>query len=230
MADLLRSYGATALPAELSDRENLVSACLRLDRSEVERLFSRHPEFMQIPDALFAAAEQDRADVAALVLDLGVSPDVHDAYNERPLHRAAGTNALAVATLLVQRGADIDARDSRYDATPLGWASYGDHADMVALLSRFSRDFQMLCFTGCVDRVRELLAEAPNLARQVDEEGVTPLWWLSDDEAKAMGVVEALLKAGAEPLVRNKEGQTAADTARRRGLLKVADRLDKASV
>jgi ankyrin repeat protein len=229
MADLLRSYGASAVPAELSDRENLVPACLRLDRDEVQRLFSRHPEFMQLPDPLFVAAEQDRADVAAFVLDLGVSPDVHDSNNERPLHRAAISDALAVAKLLVDRGADVDAPESRYEATPLGWASHGDHRDMVAFLSRSSRDFQMLCFTGSVERLGELLAEHPNLARQVDEEGITPLWWLPDDEPKAMDVVEVLLTAGTDPSLRSKGGRTAADSARRRGLLSVADRLEPAA-
>jgi ankyrin repeat protein len=203
LADLLRRYGASASSAELSDADLLVQACLRRERGEVERLFGEHPDFMQLPDPLFAAAEQDRADVVAFALDLGVSPDVHDAHNERPLHRAAVNNALSVARLLVERGADVDARDSRYDATPLGWASYSDHTEMIVFLSQFSRDFRMLCFTGSIDRVRELLADDPNLARQVDEEGTTPLWWLPDDEAKAIGIVEALLKAGADPSLRH---------------------------
>jgi ankyrin repeat protein len=43
MADLLRRYGASAAPGEMSDPDSLVAACLRLDRGEVERLFSRHP-------------------------------------------------------------------------------------------------------------------------------------------------------------------------------------------
>jgi ankyrin repeat protein len=226
MANLLRRYGASPVPAELSDRENLVPACLRRDRAEVKQLFSRHPEFLHLPDPLFVAAEQDRADVAAFVLDLGVSPDVHNSNNERPLHRAAINNALAVAKLLVESGADVDARESRYHATPLGWASHADHRDMVAFLSRFSRDFQMLCFTGSIDRLRELLAEDSSLAGQVDDEGITPLWWLPDDELKAMDVVEALLKAGADPSMKSKDGRKAADAARRRGLLTVADRLD----
>jgi len=229
MADLLLRYGASPATAELTDREKLVPACLRLDREEVRRLLGRNPEFTQLPDPLFAAAEQDRADVAALILDSGVSPDVNDANNERPLHRAAVNNALAVAKLLVEYGAEVDARESRYDATPIGWASYGDHGGMVTFLSRFSRDFQMLCFTGCVDRVRELLADDPKLSRQIDEEGITPLWWLPDDEAKAMDVVEALLKTGADPSVKSKDGRTAADAAHRRGLVAVATRLSAAT-
>lgn len=46
---------------------------------------------MELADPLFAVAEQDRADVATLILDLGVSPNVGDSNNERPLHRAPST-------------------------------------------------------------------------------------------------------------------------------------------
>jgi ankyrin repeat protein len=227
MADLLLRYGAAPDPdaAAFTDEARFIPACFRLDRDEVGTLFDRHPEFRQQPDAMFAAAQRDRPDVAALLLDFGVSPEVRDANNERPLHRAAVNDALAVAKLLLERGAEIDPRESRYDATPIGWASHADHAGMVTFLSRFSRDFRTLCFTGCVDRVCDLLAEEPGLAGQVDEEGITPLWWLPEDEAKAMQLVERLLAAGADPSVKSKDGRTAADWAGRRGMNEVAARL-----
>jgi ankyrin repeat protein len=76
--------------------------------------------------------------------------------------------------------------------------------------------------------VRELLAGDPGLAKQANEEGITPLWWLPDDEARAMEVVEALLLAGADPSSKNRDGLTAADSARRRGLVDVAFRLTEA--
>lgn len=228
MADLLLRHGAAPSGRELTDREKLVPACLRLDKDEVEILFEKHPDFTQLPDAMFAAAEQDRADVVAMLLDLGVSPEVSDANGERPLHRAAANDALATAKVLVERGAAVDPRESRFNGTPIGWASHGDRGSMVTFLSRFSRDFQMLCFAGCVDRVRELLVHDPILAKQVDEGGTTPLWWLPDDEAKAMDIVEALLLAGADPALKSKDGRTAARSARRRGLHSVAARLDAA--
>jgi ankyrin repeat protein len=230
MANLLERYGATVTAANLTDRERLTPATLRLDRDEVQTLFDRNPEFKQLPDAMFAGAQQDRADVVAFLLDLGVSPEVHDANNERPLHRAAVNNALAVAKLLLERGAEIDPRERRYHSTPIGWASYGDHAGMVTFLSPFSRDFRALCFTGCVERVRDLLAEDPGLARQVDDRGITPLWWLPDDDEQAVMLVDALLKAGADPTAKSKDGTSAADSARRRGLNGAAARLSQRRV
>lgn len=225
MATLLERYGASVTPAHFTDREKLTPACLRLDRDEVQELFAKNPDFMQLPDPMFAAAAHDRADAVALLLDLGVSPDVRDANNERPLHRAAASNARSVATLLLKRNAEIDPRDRRYHATPIGWASHFDHTDMVSFLSQFSRDFRALCFTGCVERVRALITEEPGLARQVDENGMTSLWWLPDDEAEAETLVDTLLKAGADPSVKSKDGSTAAESALRRGLNAVADRL-----
>jgi ankyrin repeat protein len=225
MADLLQRYGAAVDAADLTDLEQLTPASLRLDRTEVKRLFRRNPHLKQVPDPLFAAASHDRPDAVRLLLDLGVSPDVRDANNERPLHRAAGNNALGVAKLLLERGAEIDPRDRRYHATPLGWALHGDYTDMVTLLSQFSRDIRVLCYSGSLARVRELLMEDPRLALQIDENGATSLWWLPDDDARAEEVIDALLEAGADPSVRSKDGTTAADAASRRGLSVAVARL-----
>ena len=97
------------------------------------------------------------------------------------------------------------------------------------LLSGRSRNIWTLCFHGYVDRVRDVLAESPALAREVDEDGCTPLWWLPDDDEKAMALVELLLRSGADPAARNAAGRTAADWARRRGMQGVAARLESAA-
>src|SRR6185295_12439721 len=162
----------------------------------------------------------------ALLLDLGVPIEVRDSHNQRPLHQAAAHNARRAAELLIEHGADIDPRESRYGATPIGWAAHADHRDMVSFLSRYSRDIWTLCFNGYAERVRDVLEEDTSLAKQVDEQGITPLWWLPDDESKAMEIVEWLLAAGADPSMKSKDGRTAADWARRRGMIAVAARLE----
>ena len=53
--------------------------------------------------------------------------------------------------------------------------------------------------------------------------------WLPDDEAKAMQIVELLLAAGGDPSAKSKDGRTAADWARRRGMRDVAARLETAA-
>ncbi|HYU79646.1 MAG TPA: ankyrin repeat domain-containing protein, partial [Vicinamibacterales bacterium] len=89
---------------------------------------------------MFTTARLDRPDVAALLLDLGMSPDVGNASGARAPHMAAGCNSLGVTKLLVERGADIDFRDPTYDATPFGWAVHFDQRRTIEYLSGFSHD------------------------------------------------------------------------------------------
>ena len=56
----------------------------------------------------------------------------------------------------------------------------------------------------------------------------TLLMWLPpDDEARAMEVAKLLLANGADPTLKNKDGETAADRARKLGLYDVAELLDE---
>ena len=188
----------------------------------------KHPEYVNTHHLLFEAAKRNRADVAALLLDLGTPVNVQDSSRRTALHEAAASGALAAARFLIDCGAEVDAKESTYGSTPIGWAAHGDRAEMVHLLARHSRDIWTLCFHGFVDRVRAILADDPGLARVAAANGRTPLWWLPDDEERAMAVVEALLAAGADPSTANQQGQTAADWARRRGMVRVAARLETA--
>jgi hypothetical protein len=230
MAELLARYGASrSTPAVVDDNERFIEACFRIDRDGARRLLLAHPEYLESPTAMFQAATRDRPDVLALLLDIGFSLEIQDPTGKRVLHEAAANNALGAAAFLVGRGAQIDPRESSYNGTPIGWAAHGDRTGMVEFLSRYSRDIWTLCFNGYVDRVREILAEEPGRAKVVDEAGITPLWWLPDDETTAMHIVELLLAAGADPSAKSKDGRTAADWARRRGMRDVAARLEVAA-
>ena len=193
----------------------------------MQRQVAKHPDYLKSTTVIFAAARRDRADVVELLLDLGVPIDIEDKNKERPLHVAAGSNALRVARLLVERGAEIDPREANWNATPIGWAAYGNNVEMVQFLSRYTRNVWTLVFRGFVDRLRDLLRDEPGLAKTVMKDGTTPLWWVPDDESKALEIVELLLAAGVDPTTKNQEGRTAADWARERGMLEVAARLER---
>jgi ankyrin repeat protein len=226
MANLLARHGALRSTPALDDTEQFLDACLRLDRARAHGLLLAHPEYVESPAAMFEGARRDRPDVLALLLDLGFSLEIQDQTGKRPLHEAAVNGALRAARFLIERGAEIDPRESTYNGTPLGWAAHGDRTEMMDLLSRSTRDVWPLCFHGYVDRLREVLDADPQRARVVSKDGYTPLWWLPDDDSKAMQIVELLLRAGADPSAKNREGQTAADFARRRGMHAIAARLD----
>jgi uncharacterized protein len=225
MAELLARHGATRSEVALEGIEAFSAACFRLDREAAEALLARHPEYLKSTQTIFAAAKRDRPDVVELLLDLGVSPNVADRENQRALHIAAYDDAIGVGTLLIERGADIDPVESNWGNTPLDAAVHSDSARMIELLGRVSRDVWNLSFTGQVERLRELFAEMPELARVSSKEYGTPLSWLPDDEAKAIEVVELFLANGADPTLTNADGHTAADRAERRGLFDAAELL-----
>jgi ankyrin repeat protein len=222
MAGLLANYGAQQSVAVLDDEEAFIASCMRLDREEIRRRLQEHPEYLRSPRAIFTAARRDRADVVAHLLDLGVPLEIEGPHKNRILHEAAGANALSVVQLLVERGAEVDPRESEYGAAPIGFAAYGDKLEVLEYLSRYSRNVWTLTFRGYVDRLRDIMRDEPALARIASSDGVTPLWWLPDDEGKALAIAKLLLEHGANPAAVSKDGSTAADWARKRGMLGVA--------
>ncbi len=135
MAELLERYGAEAEEAPLSDREKLLAAVLTLDRDEVRAIFERQPELKLFPrrsSGLQSSTAPTRWRCCSISGSRRSLPGPH---RETPLHRAAMSNSLAVARLLVDRGADWDARDARFGGAPIGWASHYDHQEMVAFLA-----------------------------------------------------------------------------------------------
>lgn len=227
MAELFARYGASRDGAPLTPVEEYTAACLRLDRAKAREMVAANPDLLRAPEPMLRAADKDLVEVVRLLLDLGVSPDVENGERERGLHLAAYANSLRVAKLLLERGAEVDPVESNWSNTPLGAAVYSQHAEMMELLGRVSRDIWELVYVGNVERVREVLRPQPELAK-VSSGGHTPLMWLPpDDESRALEIARLLIEHGADPTLRNKEGETAADRARRLGMLHVADYLER---
>ena len=222
IAEMLVRYGAVRTEVSIRPMEAFIAACLRMDRETVRKDLERHAEYRTAHEPLFAAAQRNRADVVAMLLDLGMSPDVQNDQNERPLHKAAYVNAVEAAEALIARGAAIDPVESSWSNTPLGAATYYHHREMIELLSPLSRDVWELTYLGKIDRLREIFAETPERARVVWN-GWTPLMWLAPhDEGLALDIVNLFLEHGADPTVRNKEGMTAAHRAEKLGMFEVA--------
>jgi ankyrin repeat protein len=228
IADLLLRHGATRDDITGDDEDAFMAACMRLDRGAAAAMAAAHLEYLESPKALFTAAQRNRADAVALLLDLGVPVNLQDAAQRTALHAAAGSDARAAAALLLERGADSNIRERHYQATPLGFAGHYDHRAMIALLTPYSRDVWALARQGQIERLREVLAAEPQRARERGPHGSTLLWWLPDDEDLALDVVELLLAHGADPAVRRDDGTTAADAARALVQDRVADRLERA--
>jgi ankyrin repeat protein len=55
-------------------------------------------------------------------------------FDRTALHYAAAAAPLDVVKMLVERGADLSAKDAQFDATPLGWAEYFGRSDIAEYL------------------------------------------------------------------------------------------------
>jgi uncharacterized protein len=73
-------------------------------------------------------------DIAAFLLDSGMSPRHMSWHHVTLLHDVAQAGDVAKARLLIDRGADIDAVDDEYRSTPLGMAARWGQIKTVALL------------------------------------------------------------------------------------------------
>jgi ankyrin repeat protein len=222
--ELLVRYGATPSAAPDDDRARFIDACFRLDRSRVQALMAEHPEYAESAQVPLLAANRDRADVLALLFDLGVSPDLADANRRTLLHAAAYAGAASVVRLLIDRGARIDPVDTEHGTTPIYWAFWGQQPRTLDLLAPRSRDAWALVCAGKIDRLRELIAAEPDLAKMRDNVD-TILFYLPDDEQVAAEIVRLLLANGADPTVKRRDGATAERIARARGLDDAADLL-----
>jgi ankyrin repeat protein len=123
----LRAAGAAD---DSTDIDRFIGACLSADRPAAERLLADYPD---LPGRLAGtdqavivdAAGSCPASTIALMLDLGFPPGARSNTGQQPLHSAAYTGNAAVIRLLLKAGADVDARDTRFDSTPLAFATVG---------------------------------------------------------------------------------------------------------
>ncbi|MGO9189214.1 MAG: ankyrin repeat domain-containing protein [Streptosporangiaceae bacterium] len=129
VAALLRRHGAVD-DATYIDR--FLSACLHADHAGAHRQVTRHPELpgrltsSQRAGAIVQAAEAGNTAAVSLMLDLGFPVDARGGEDGgTALHAAAYCGSASTARLLIDRGADIEARDTHWDSPPLDWAVVG---------------------------------------------------------------------------------------------------------
>ncbi len=88
--------------------------------------------------AMAIAAQYGDVEIMRLLLDAGVDPNRYNPLgghsHSTPLHQAAGSGHLAVVRLLVERGANLDWKDTMWDATPAEWAQHEGKAEVEAYL------------------------------------------------------------------------------------------------
>ncbi|KAK4168218.1 hypothetical protein QBC43DRAFT_359993 [Cladorrhinum sp. PSN259] len=116
-----------------------------------------------------------------------------------PLHFASHFGHLAVVKLLLDKGADLEARGSEYGQTPLIWAAENGHDAIVKLLLDRGANLEAV--------VKLLLDKGADLEARDSEYGHIPLLWATNNGREA--VVKLLLDKGADLEARDsKYGET----------------------
>jgi hypothetical protein len=154
LIDVLCDYGADPreahYPAALYAEFDAVGALIRrglpvdllvateLNRIDDVRATVALADATTLQKALAMAAQWGYTDSLRMILDAGADPNqyapVGGHSHATPLHQAALGGHLDAVRLLVERGARTDIRDIHHNDTPLGWARYGKHPDVVAYL------------------------------------------------------------------------------------------------
>ncbi|MEZ5319249.1 MAG: ankyrin repeat domain-containing protein [Vicinamibacterales bacterium] len=129
VAARLVAAGATD---ELSPVDRLVAACARGDRAAAGAMLAADPSLRDglRPEhhlLLHRPAESGDAAVLDVMLACGLGPDARDKDAVTPLHRAAMGGHPEAVRVLLAHGADVNALDGMFAATPLVWAVEGRH-------------------------------------------------------------------------------------------------------
>ncbi len=189
MIDLLASYGAArsveimayygdvqtaaavfaANPALAGDPTALANAAQEGQEAFVRLMLRHQPDL-----ARRIACGAKTRELNELLFQHGMDPNQPDWLRIRPLHQFAMEGDVEKATIFIEHGADLHARDEELCSTPLGYAAkFGKTAMVELLLSRGAK---------------------PNLRN--DPPWATPLEWAV--RRGHVGVAEILRRAGAK--------------------------------
>jgi ankyrin repeat protein len=164
-----------------------------------------------LQEALAYACMNGRIEVAKLLLGRGaeINGTARVASMEvTPLHCAAWAGWTEMAESLVERGADVNRLDPTHESTPIGWAKYCHHPEVVELLLRDESKLDMVNAIefNRIDRVKTLLGDNdPDRVYPPGEPGV--LLRASAYHGHA-AIVEYLLERGADSNLACSDGRT----------------------
>ena len=184
---------------------------------------------------LFLAIEKADYNTIQLMLDKGV--DINAFYTKRgttPLGRALEKNNRTTIQFLLERGADVQGyvfhRDKNHMHSYLVQAAKDGDLTLVQYLHNWGADingtswdygfgyfialFMLSSSADDINIKRYLIAQGINVNYVTSEGGTTPLMYFARmyiSSGERQNLLKILLDAGADPMVRDKNGKTAVD-------------------
>ena len=147
----------------------------------------------QTTDNLVFLAQTGTPQEVKAAIDKGADSNERSSGFTALIGAAAYNKDPKVVTVLLEAGADIEARDSVHGGTALLWAA---------------------TFNSNPDVISALLKAGANVNAQNTLEGRTALIWAAEEGANPADKIMILLKAGADSKVKDKSGMTALDYAK----------------
>lgn len=222
-------------PTQLAQQESLAPQAELLDAAKA---ITEHQT--DANQRLLAAAEEGDADAAALALRAGADIEARNRLQQTPLLLASTQDHVDVARLLVALGADPDALDHQQDTAWLVTGVTGSVEMLEALLpatpdmaipNRFGGLSPIPAGErGHLDYIKRVVST------DVDLDHVNNLGWTAlletvlfgDGSQRYTQIVNVLIEAGADINIPDKDGVTALEHARNRGLTDIARALEVA--
>lgn len=127
LAQWLLAHGAKD---ELSPLDRFMAACARADRAAATEMLAARPQLardLRLDHHLMLQRPAESGNVPALetMLACGFDPNVRDKDNVTALHRASMGGWVDAVGVLVDAGADVNAKDGMFAAPPMVWAVEG---------------------------------------------------------------------------------------------------------
>jgi ankyrin repeat protein len=229
IAEYLAQRGAARI--ELGRDDRFVLACIAGRRDEVQTMLAEDPALLDRLGyerrlaLLHRAVEARRPEGVKLLVELGADVNgmiANTSLDRGALHNAAGGGDLDMVKLLIALGADPSRRDYAFHSTPIGWARYGQHEDVVSYLAQYASIFDAVrC--DAVGRVAELLREDPSLANAVDDDSDPLVFYLHPQMSRLDEIIGLLTARGMDLNAPNREGKTLLGLATARGWMDFAD-------